>query len=82
VLPGFEISEKTIALVNELATLGKGEYVTGLEPGTHPPIGQAKAREQEELIFLQPGETRAYNLEIEVLEKQEKINEFLTNNLG
>lgn len=61
---------------------GKGEYVTGLEPGTHPPIGQAKAREQEELIFLQPGETRAYNLEIEVLEKQEKINEFLTNNLG
>lgn len=62
---------------------GKGEYVTGLEPGTHPPIGQAKAREQEELIFLQPGETRAYNLEIEVLEKQEKINEFLQkNNLG
>lgn len=61
---------------------GKGEYVTGLEPGTHPPIGQAKAREQEELIFLQPGETRAYNLEIEVLEKQEKINEFLKHNLG
>jgi hypothetical protein len=61
---------------------GKGEYVTGLEPGTHPPIGQAKAREQGELIFLQPGETRAYNLEIEVLEKEEKINEFLKNNLG
>lgn len=59
---------------------GKGEYVTGLEPGTHPPIGQAKAREQEELIFLQPGETRAYNLEIEVLEKEEKINEFFKKN--
>ena len=28
---------------------GKGEYVTGLEPGTHPPIGQAKARAQNEL---------------------------------
>lgn len=48
---------------------GKGEYVTGLEPGTHPPIGQAKAREQHTLIFLEPGETRSYDLEIEVLEK-------------
>jgi hypothetical protein len=25
---------------------GKGEYVTALEPGSNPPIGQAKAREQ------------------------------------
>ena len=23
---------------------GKGEYVTGIEPGTNPPIGQAKAQ--------------------------------------
>jgi hypothetical protein len=47
---------------------GKGEYVTGLEPGTNPPIGQALAREQNTLIFLQPGETRSYDLEIEVSE--------------
>ena len=52
---------------------GKGEYVTGLEPGTNPPIGQAKAREQNELIFLEPGETRIYNLEIEVLDEEAKI---------
>ncbi|WP_018616493.1 aldose 1-epimerase family protein [Segetibacter koreensis] len=62
---------------------GKGEYVTGLEPGTHPPIGQAKAREQKELIILQPAETRSYDIEIEVLESKEKIKEFLKkNNLG
>ena len=60
---------------------GKGEYVTGLEPGTHPPIGQAKAREQQNLIFLNPGETRTYDLEIEVMENEGKIAEFLKNKI-
>lgn len=60
---------------------GKGEYVTGLEPGTHPPIGQAKARVDQQLIFLQPAEMRAYDLEIEVLENDEKISEFLKNTI-
>ena len=56
---------------------GKGEYVTGLEPGTHPPIGQAKARAQNELIFLEPGETRSYNVEMEVLEQEPNIKRLL-----
>ena len=56
---------------------GKGEYVTGLEPGTHPPIGQAKARSEGTLIELAPGETRKYDLRFEVLHRQEDINEFL-----
>ncbi len=55
---------------------GKGEYVTALEPGTNPPIGQAKAREQHELLFIAPGERKMYDLEIEVLFGQEKINIF------
>jgi len=58
---------------------GKGEYVTGLEPGTHPPIGQAKAREQKDLILLAPGEKRKYDLEMEVLSKKEEIAIFLNN---
>lgn len=56
---------------------GNGEYVTGLEPSTNPLIGQAKARERKELIFLQPGETRYYDLELEVLENEEEISTFL-----
>lgn len=56
---------------------GKGEYVTGLEPGTHPPIGQADARATNQLIFLQPGEIRNYDLEIEVMDNRENIKEFL-----
>jgi galactose mutarotase-like enzyme len=46
--------------------LGRNEYVCGLEPCTHPPIGQAKAREDGSLIFIQPGETRSYSVELEV----------------
>lgn len=56
---------------------GKGEYVTGLEPGTNPPIGQARARKQDQLAFLQPGEKKVYDLEFEVLHNENSIREFL-----
>ena len=58
---------------------GKNEYVTGLEPGTNPPIGQTKARQQDQLIQLAPGESRIYNLEIEILTDEISINKFLNN---
>jgi len=58
---------------------GKGEYVTGLEPGTNPPIGQSNARANNILIFLEPGESRQYSLEIEVLTDESSINHFLDN---
>jgi galactose mutarotase-like enzyme len=56
---------------------GKGEYVTGLEPTTHPLSGQAKAREDGTLIFIAPGESRVYDVELEVLNKENQISEFL-----
>ncbi|PSL43117.1 uncharacterized protein DUF4432 [Chitinophaga niastensis] len=58
---------------------GKGEYVTGLEPGTHPPVGQSKAREQGTLLFLEPGESRSYELQIDLLHSDDKIASFLTD---
>jgi hypothetical protein len=60
---------------------GKGEYVTGIEPSTNPLIGQAKAREQNELIMLQPGEKRSYDLKIEVLADEIKINDWLAGEM-
>ncbi|MBL7698970.1 MAG: aldose 1-epimerase family protein [Chitinophagaceae bacterium] len=56
---------------------GEGEYVTGIEPGTHPPIGQAKARKNKELIFIQPGEKKIYDVRIEVLYEKNAINKFV-----
>jgi hypothetical protein len=56
---------------------GRGEYVTGLEPGTNPPIGQGKAREQNQLIMIQPGEKKSYDVTLEVLDNKDSITEFL-----
>ncbi|HCN82697.1 MAG TPA: DUF4432 domain-containing protein [Sphingobacteriaceae bacterium] len=56
---------------------GKGEYVTGIEPGSHQPVGQAKARAQNTLIQLAPGETRTYEVELEVLDNESAITNFL-----
>jgi hypothetical protein len=56
---------------------GPGEYVTALEPGTNPPIGQAKAREQKSLIHIAPGRSRTYDLEMTVLTDKGRIAEFV-----
>lgn len=45
---------------------GHNEYVTALEPGTHPPIGQSMARKNGDLIKLDMGETRSYDMRIQV----------------
>jgi hypothetical protein len=56
---------------------GPGEYVTGLEPGTNPPTGQAAARKQKRLIHLGPGKSRTYDLEIGVLTESKDIQRFV-----
>jgi hypothetical protein len=56
---------------------GKGEYVTALEPATHPPIGQAKARSTGTLIELEPGEKRIYELYIKALSTPGELRELL-----
>ena len=56
---------------------GKGEYVTGLEPGTNPPVGQTKARNQKQLTFLSPGEIRDYDIHLEIIDNENSIHEFL-----
>jgi hypothetical protein len=55
----------------------KGEYVTGIEPGTHPPIGQAKARQQKTLIMIEPGESRNYELDIDIVNDEKEIDRIL-----
>ena len=59
---------------------GKGEYVTGLEPGTNPPIGQSNARQKNQLIYLSPGVRRSYDLKLEVFDNEISIHEFLKKN--
>jgi galactose mutarotase-like enzyme len=54
---------------------GKNEYVTALEPATNPPIGQAAARKNGTLILLEPGESRTYEIKLNVL-KGDAVKEF------
>ncbi len=56
---------------------GNGEYVTGIEPSTNTLIGQTAARQQNQLIQLDPGESRMYDLEIEILQDEMEIDELL-----
>lgn len=56
---------------------GPGEYVVGLEPGTHPPIGQSKARRDGSLILLQPNERRHYGITIRIHDNPDDIAHFL-----
>lgn len=57
---------------------GEGEYVTALEPATHPPIGQKKAKENGSIIYLAPGVSKQYDLQIEVLQQIE-IQDFINS---
>ena len=48
----------------EWKQMGEGDYVCGIEPSTWKPEGRAKAREQGELLCIQPGEARSFHLEL------------------
>ena len=69
-------SKKQLPWLSNWQHWGRGEYVTALEPGTNPPIGQAKAREQKKLIHIAPGKSRTYDLEMTILTDKAQIAEF------
>jgi len=56
----------------EWKQMGEEEYVVGLEPATWYPEGRAKARRKNELEFIKPGETKNFELELEIVEKEPK----------
>jgi hypothetical protein len=55
---------------------GPGEYVTALEPGTNPPLGQSTVRRTKKLVFLAPGRSRTFDLEISVLTESKAVRDF------
>ena len=79
---GLRFNKKQLPWLTNWQHWGQGEYVTAIEPGTNPPIGQAQAREQSLLIQLAPGEARTYDLKIEVMENEAEIKTFLSARYG
>lgn len=62
----MEFKKKQLPWLTNWQHWGINEYVTALEPGTHPPIGQSQAREEGSLIQLDVGETKQYDIKLRI----------------
>jgi Domain of unknown function (DUF4432) len=56
--------------------LGEGTYVVGIEPCTNRTAGRLDARARGELIELEPGERRVYDLELGALDGLAEVDAF------
>jgi Domain of unknown function (DUF4432) len=56
--------------------LGEGAYAVAMEPTTNRDVGRFDARERGELTFLEPGESRRYEIEVGVLDGTGEIDTF------
>ena len=59
----------------EWRMMGEGQYAVGIEPCTNT-FGRQIARDLGQLITLQPGEKRVYDLEVGVLDGAEAVQAF------
>ena len=55
---------KNLPCFTEWINLAEQDYVLGLEPGTHYPIGRAEAKKSCGLVSLPPGEKHSYSVKI------------------
>ncbi len=62
----IEFYKSQLPYLSNWQHFGKGEYVTGLEPGTNWPIGQKQARENQELLFLEPQATKNFEITLKI----------------
>ncbi len=53
--------------------MGEGEYVAGIEPANCFNYGRAKARGEGTLEFIKPGETKRFNIVVEIKEGVDSI---------
>jgi hypothetical protein len=56
--------------------LGEGTYAVALEPTTDRDAGRFDAKERDELLWLEPGASRSYRLEVGVLNGATEIASF------
>ena len=60
---------RTLPYLNEWKMMGEGLYVLAIEPMNCNPLpGRVAMKSQKKLPYLEPGESRSYTLELEVVE--------------
>ena len=68
--------QKVFPLMCEWKCMRAGEYALGLEPTTSGVTNRAEARETGLLTYLEPGESREYNISIELTEDETVIEHY------
>lgn len=66
---------KEFPCLTEWKMMGKRDYVLGIEPGTNYPDGRETARKEKALIFLNPEESKQFEIEVEIFEGYETYKE-------
>lgn len=69
----FDLAE--LPVLTEWKMPRQGFYVMGLEPGTAPPLGRGRLREQDRLPMLAPQAAYPIHIEFEVLDTLEAIEQ-------
>ena len=64
-------------LLCEWKCMRAGEYALGLEPTTSSVVNRAESREKGLLTYLEPGESREFNVTIELCEDKARIADFI-----
>ncbi|HEX3269653.1 MAG TPA: aldose 1-epimerase family protein [Ktedonobacterales bacterium] len=62
--------------LNQWKQIGHGDYTVGIEPANCHTLGRAWERENGELQYIEPGETRNFEVEISALVGADEIDEF------
>jgi hypothetical protein len=72
---GFEVVTRKDQLpcMYQWQNFQAGQYVLGIEPSTHHVLGNLAARERGEMIWLEHGESRAYDAVFRVIDGAEDI---------
>jgi hypothetical protein len=72
---GFEVVTRKDQLpcLYEWQNFQAGNYALGIEPSTHHALGNLKAREREEMIWLEHDESRSYQATFRVLDGAQEI---------
>ena len=73
----ISFSRETLPWLTEWKMVGQGDYVLGVEPGNLPVMSRNSLRQEGMLETLTPGETRDFQVHLDVLEGQEAIAPFL-----
>ncbi len=74
---GFEVCSKKSQLpcLYQWQNFQAGEYALGIEPSTHHVKGNLFARERGEMIWLEHGEERRYDLKLSVLDGAQALKD-------